>query len=89
MKDAPFIILDEATANLDPRHEAEIREAMAELLKSRTALMIAHRLNTVTAADKIVVLAGGTVRESGSHAELLAHGDGLYRRMSAAFGGTK
>ncbi len=86
LKDAPFVIFDEATANLDPRHEAEIHAAMAALLANRTALMIAHRLNTITAADKILVLDGGTVVESGSHAELLAQA-GLYHQLFRAFQG--
>lgn len=86
LKDAPFIIFDEATANLDPQHEAEIHTAMAALLANRTALMIAHRLNTITAAGKIVVLDGGTVRESGSHTELLARA-GLYHQLFRAFQG--
>jgi len=86
LKDAPFLILDEATANLDPRHESDIQTAIAALLKQRTALIIAHRLNTITRADKILVLQHGSLIESGSHAALLAR-DGLYRRLITAFEG--
>ncbi len=86
LKDAPFLILDEATANLDPRHESDIQAVIATLLQNRTALIIAHRLNTITRADKILVLQHGSLVESGAHAELLAR-DGLYRRLVSAFEG--
>jgi ATP-binding cassette subfamily C protein CydD len=87
LKKAPFLILDEATANLDPEIEAQLRKAMEHLLQDRTALIIAHRLGVIQGADTIVVLAGGRVIEAGSHASLLEDG-GLYSRLFAAYGGT-
>jgi thiol reductant ABC exporter CydD subunit len=87
LKDAPLLILDEATANLDPQAEALIQEAMERLLRGRTALIIAHRLATVHRADRIVVLDGGRVVEAGSHAALVQRG-GLYYRLLGAYGGT-
>ena len=86
LKKAPFLILDEATANLDPEIEAQLREAMDHLLQDRTALIIAHRLGVVQNADTILVIAGGRVIETGSHATLLEDG-GLYSRLFAAYGG--
>jgi ATP-binding cassette subfamily C protein CydD len=86
LKKAPFLILDEATANLDPEIEAQLREAMNHLLQHRTALIIAHRLGVVQDADTILVLAAGRVIESGSHAVLMEEG-GLYSRLFAAYGG--
>jgi ATP-binding cassette subfamily B protein len=78
--DPEFLILDEATANIDTETEMEIRDALARLLTSRTALVIAHRLSTIRQASRIVVLHKGEVREEGTHAELLAHG-GLYAKL--------
>jgi ATP-binding cassette subfamily C protein CydD len=86
LKNAPFLILDEATANLDPEIEAQLRAAMDHLLQDRTALIIAHRLGVVQDADTILVLAGGRVIEAGSHTTLLEDG-GLYSRLIAAYGG--
>jgi ATP-binding cassette subfamily C protein CydD len=86
LKDAPFLILDEATANLDPESETQLQEALARLLAGRTALLIAHRLNTVSDADRIYVLDGGRVVAQGRHAELRAQG-GLYARLTRAYGG--
>ncbi len=86
LKQAPFLILDEATANLDPEIEAQLREAMDHLLKDRTALIIAHRLGVAQNADRILVISGGRVIETGSHATLLEDG-GLYSRLFAAYGG--
>ncbi|MDO4281222.1 MAG: ABC transporter ATP-binding protein [Peptococcaceae bacterium] len=80
LKDAPVILLDEATASLDVDNETEIQHALSKLVKGKTVLIIAHRMRTVEAADKIVVLADGVVAESGTHAELMAAG-GLYRRL--------
>jgi ATP-binding cassette subfamily C protein CydD len=87
LKDAPLLILDEATAHLDPGHQALIQEAITRLLRSRTALIIAHRLRAVYDADQILVLAGGRVTEAGSHAALLEQG-GLYQRLVAAYEGS-
>jgi thiol reductant ABC exporter CydC subunit len=80
LKDAPFLILDEATANLDPEQEALIQESLQRLVSQRTVLIIAHRLNTVKQADLIVVLDQGRVVEAGSHNALLQQG-GLYREL--------
>jgi subfamily B ATP-binding cassette protein MsbA len=80
-KDPALIVLDEATSALDPAGEALIQAALANLLRGRTAFVVAHRLATVTDADLIVVLAGGRVVEAGTHEALLADADGLYRRL--------
>ena len=80
LKDAPIVVLDEATAFADPENEALIQRALAHLAAGRTVLMIAHRLSTVVGADNIVVLDGGHVAEQGTHAQLVAAG-GLYARM--------
>jgi ATP-binding cassette subfamily C protein CydCD len=80
LKDAPILILDEPTANLDPTTEADLQLAMDRLLEDRTALIIAHRLNTTKTAHKIVVLDEGQVVQSGTHDQLVGV-DGLYRRM--------
>ena len=83
MKDAPVIILDEATANVDPENEKELMEAIAALTKEKTVLMIAHRLKTVRAADCIFVLDRGRIVQRGTHEELLRE-DGIYRRFVEA-----
>ncbi|MBE6472634.1 MAG: ABC transporter ATP-binding protein [Coriobacteriaceae bacterium] len=80
LKDAPIVVLDEATAFADPENEALIQQAFATLAKGRTVIMIAHRLSTVVGADKIVVLDSGAVVEEGTHGQLAAAG-GLYARM--------
>jgi subfamily B ATP-binding cassette protein MsbA len=79
-KDAPILILDEATSQLDAESEALVARGLANLMKGRTTLVIAHRLSTVRRADRIVVLDGGRIVEEGSHAELLTR-RGLYRRL--------
>jgi ATP-binding cassette subfamily B protein len=76
------LLLDEATSSVDPGTEAGIREALPGILSGRTALVVAHRLSTVLSADRILVMHRGKVRESGTHAELLAAG-GIYRRLYA------
>lgn len=80
LKDAPIIILDEASAFADPENEYQIQKALVSLTKDKTVLMIAHRLTTIQNADHIVVLNKGKVQEQGSHKELLSHG-GLYADM--------
>jgi ATP-binding cassette, subfamily C, bacterial CydCD len=84
LKNAPLIILDEATANLDPENEAALQPALRELLAGRTTLMIAHRLSTVTQADQILVLKDGRVVERGDHAALLAQ-KGYYSQLVSAY----
>lgn len=84
LKDAPIVVLDEATAFADPENEALIQRAFARLACGRTVIMIAHRLSTVVGADKVVVLDQGRVAESGVHKALLAKG-GLYARMWADY----
>lgn len=84
LKDAPIVVLDEATAFADPENEALIQKAFARLLRDRTVVMIAHRLSTVVGADRIVVLDAGRVAEEGTHGELVEAG-GLYARMWADY----
>lgn len=78
--DAPILVLDEATSSVDPHNEALIQEALSELTRGRTVLVIAHRLWTVQAADQILVVDGGEIVERGTHRALLDH-NGLYRRL--------
>jgi ABC-type multidrug transport system fused ATPase/permease subunit len=88
-KDPALVILDEATSSLDTAGEAQIQAALDNLLRDRTAIIVAHRLATVVHADRIVVMDGGLIEQAGTHAELLAEAGGLYRRLcDAQFGST-
>ena len=78
MKDAPIIILDEATANVDPENEKELMDAISELTHEKTVIMIAHRLKTVRSADQIIVVDKGRIVQRGTHKDLM-QADGIYR----------
>ena len=82
LKDAPVVLLDEATASLDVECESRVQAALSRLLAGKTVIVIAHRMRTVMAADKVVVLRSVEVVEQGSPAELMAHEDGLFHRMA-------
>ena len=82
LKNAPIVLLDEATASLDVENETKVQGALSRLLTGKTVLVIAHRMRTVEAADKIVVLVDGRVAEEGSPEELLTMGDGLFKHMT-------
>lgn len=80
LKDAPIIILDETTANVDPENEVQLQKAFEELTKNKTIIMIAHRLKTVRNADQILVVDGGKIVQKGNHEELMEQ-DGIYKRF--------
>ena len=80
LKDAPIILLDEATASLDKESETAIQEALSRLIKDKTVLIIAHRMRTASSADKIVMLKDGAVAEQGSPEQLL-HDGGIFDHM--------
>ena len=80
LKNAPILLLDEATSSLDSESEKQIQTALAELATGRTVVAIAHRLSTVLSVDQIVVMDGGRIKETGTHAELLEK-SGYYRRL--------
>jgi ATP-binding cassette subfamily B protein len=80
MKNAPIVLLDEATAYADPENESKILSSFSHLIKGKTVLVIAHRLSTITNADRILLINNGTIEEQGTHSELLAL-KGYYARM--------
>ena len=82
LKNAPIVLLDEATASLDVENETRVQGALSRLLAGKTVLVIAHRMRTVEAADRIVVIADGRVAEEGSPAELMSRDGGMFRRMT-------
>jgi ABC transporter fused permease/ATP-binding protein len=82
LKDPVILVLDEATSSLDSASESLVQEALENLMKNRTSFVIAHRLSTIRNADKIIVLDGGHVVESGTHQQLLAQEDGLYKSLT-------
>jgi ATP-binding cassette subfamily B protein len=80
LKDAPIILLDEATASVDPDNEKHIQMAISELVKDKTLVVIAHRLSTIRNADQILVLDEGRLIQNGTHAELMEQ-EGQYRNL--------
>ncbi len=83
LADAPILVLDEATSSLDSVTEAYIQDAIERLMQGRTTLVIAHRLSTIRRMDRILVFQRGRIVEQGSHAELMAHKDGIFRHLQA------
>ncbi len=88
LKDAPIVILDEATAYIDPENESVIQEAVGKLVKGKTLIVIAHRLSTITDSDKIVLVNDGMIEDFGKHDELLERSS-LYKSMWEAHIGAK
>ena len=82
LKDAPIILLDEASASLDVENETVIQEALSRLIRNKTVIVIAHRMRTVSGADKIVVLVDGKIAETGKPTELLSEEGSMFRRMA-------
>ena len=82
LKDAPIVLLDEATASLDVENETKVQGALSHLLEGKTVLVIAHRMRTVEAADKIIVLKEGKVAEAGTPKKLYENENGIFRRMA-------
>lgn len=81
LKDAPILLLDEITSNVDPVNEALIQEAISELAKDRTVLVIAHHLRTIRSADQILVFQDGQIVQSGQHEKLLMDTEGYYCKL--------
>ena len=88
LKNAPIVILDEATAYIDPENEAVVQEAVSKLVAGKTLIIIAHRLSTITDSDQIVVMKDGVISNIGTHDELLKTSE-LYREMWQAHIGAK
>ena len=82
LKDAPVVILDEATASVDADNEVYIQEAISELVKGKTLIVIAHRLHTIAGADQILVLQDGSIAERGTHTELMEQENLYYQMMN-------
>ena len=80
LKDAPIVIFDEATANIDPENEDKLKAAIEELTKNKTIITIAHRLSTIRNADQILVLNNGKIEQRGNHEGLMKQG-GLYKTL--------
>ena len=80
LRNSPILVLDEATASLDPENEVEIQYAINSLIQGRTVIVIAHKLKTISDADKIIVLDGGNIVEQGTHEQLLKD-EGLYAHL--------
>jgi ATP-binding cassette subfamily B protein len=81
LANAPVLVLDEATSSLDSESEMLIQEALQNLMKQKTTIVIAHRLSTIMRMDRILVLQNGQLVEEGSHADLISHKTGLYKRL--------
>ena len=86
MRDTPIVVLDEATASIDSVTEALVQGAVSRLLEERTVLVVAHRLSTISQADRIAVMEAGRVVELGSHAELLRAGGAYAKLWESGFG---
>jgi ATP-binding cassette subfamily B protein len=84
MRDPEVLVLDEATAHVDPESEAQIERGIAELMRGRTTLVIAHRLSTIRNSDLILVMSHGQIVERGTHDQLVAHG-GVYAALERTF----
>ena len=82
LKDAPIILLDEATASLDVENETQIQQALSHLIKNKTVMIIAHRMRTIASADHIVVLKDGVATEQGTPAELMQQENSIYKHMT-------
>ena len=85
LKDAKFLILDEATSNVDTRTELKIGKALDELMKNKTSIVIAHRLSTIKTSDLILVINDGIIIEQGTHKELLAKGGFYYKLFTSQY----